>query len=78
MKSQDRPKVVSDDYAAFAHGEEDYVSFPISRKSKQISQPQTNNAAKFDVYGFIFRSALALIVLALVFVVAIYYRIINP
>ena len=78
MKSPDRPKVVSDDHATFAHGEKDYVSFLISRKSKQISQPQISNAAKFDVYGFIFRSTFALLVLALLFVVAIYYRIINP
>lgn len=77
MKSQDRPKIVTNAHAA-AHNQEDYVNFPISNKSEQINQPPTGNAAKFDVYSFLFRSAVVAIIFAFLYVVAIYYRVVNP
>lgn len=78
MKSQDRPTVVSHNNAASAHRKEDYFDFPVSSQSEQRNLLQTANVAKFNVYGFLFRSAIVLIVLAFLFVVAIYYRVINP
>jgi hypothetical protein len=74
MKSQDSLKVTNNDDAAFAQGEENYVNSPISRKSNPISQPQRS----FDIYSFIFKGTVVLLILAFLFVVALYYKVINP